>query len=77
MRWLSGDPAFGKFPAGPVLFIAVSAIVIWGARWWWKPMIGGLISILTTSGWFALLPRECWDCSILGGWADLRPARRY
>jgi hypothetical protein len=57
-QWLSGDPAFGKFPAGPVLFIAVAAIVIWGARWWWTPMIGALISILTTSGWFALLPRE-------------------
>jgi hypothetical protein len=55
-QWLSGDPAYGKFPAGPVLFIGVAAIVIWGARWWWTPLIGALISILVTSGWFARLP---------------------
>jgi hypothetical protein len=34
----------------------VAAIVIWGARWWWTPLIGALISILVTSGWFARLP---------------------
>jgi hypothetical protein len=56
-QWLSGDPAFGRFPAGPVLFIAVAAIVIWGARWWWTPLIGALISLLVTSGWFARLPQ--------------------
>ena len=56
-QWLSGDPAFGRFPAGPVLFIAVAAIVVWGARWWWTPLIGALISLLVTSGWFARLPQ--------------------
>jgi len=58
MQWLSGDPAYPKFPPGPVLFIAVAAIVYFGARWWWTPLIGALISILTTSGWFARLPGE-------------------
>ena len=57
-QWLSGDPAYGKFPAGPVVFIGVAAIVAWGARWWWTPLIGSLISILVTSGWFARLPNE-------------------
>jgi hypothetical protein len=57
-QWLSGDPAYPKFPPGPVLFIGVAAIVIWGARWWWTPLIGALIAILTTSGWFARLPAE-------------------
>lgn len=56
-QWLSGDPAFGKFPAGPVLFIAIAAIIVWGARWWWTPLIGALISLLVTSGWFARLPQ--------------------
>jgi hypothetical protein len=56
-QWLSGDPAYGRFPAGPVLFIAVAAIIVWGARWWWTPLIGGLISLLVTSGWFARLPQ--------------------
>ena len=55
-QWLSGDPAYPKFPPGPVLFILVAAIVIWGARWWWTPLIGALISLLVTSGWFARLP---------------------
>jgi hypothetical protein len=57
-QWLSGDPAYPKFPPGPVLFIGVAAIVIFGARWWWTPLIGALIALLTTSGWFARLPGE-------------------
>ncbi|HEY3991154.1 MAG TPA: hypothetical protein VGM02_17775 [Acidobacteriaceae bacterium] len=56
-QWLSGDPAFGKFPAGPVLFIGVAAIVVFGARWWWTPLIGALIALLVTSGWFVRLPQ--------------------
>ena len=42
-QWLSGDPAYTSFPPGPVLFIGVAAIVIFGARWWWTPMMGSLI----------------------------------
>jgi hypothetical protein len=58
MQWLSGDPAYPRFPPGPVLFIGVAAIVVFGARWWWTPLIGALISLLTTSGWFVRLPAE-------------------
>jgi hypothetical protein len=58
MQWLSGDPAYPKFPPGPVLFIGVAAIVYFGARWWWTPLIGALIALLTTSGWFARMPAE-------------------
>jgi Domain of unknown function (DUF4383) len=58
MQWLSGDPAYPRFPPGPVLFIGVAAIVFFGARWWWTPLIGALIALLTTSGWFARLPQE-------------------
>lgn len=57
MQWLSGDPAYPKFPPGPVIFIAVAGIVAIGTRWWWTPLIGALIALLVTSGWFALLPR--------------------
>jgi hypothetical protein len=56
MQWLSGDPAYPKFPPGPVVFIAVAAIVAFAARWWWTPLIGALIALLVTSGWFARLP---------------------
>jgi hypothetical protein len=56
MQWLSGDPAYPTFPPGPVLFIAVAGIIVMGARWWWTPLIGALISLLVTSGWFARLP---------------------
>src|ERR1700721_4305006 len=55
-QWLSGDPAYPKFPPGPVIFIAVARIVAMGTRWWWAPLIGTLIALLVTSGWFALLP---------------------
>jgi hypothetical protein len=41
-----------------VIFIGVAAIVVFGARWWWTPLIGALISLLVTSGWFARLPAE-------------------
>ena len=58
IQWLSGDPAYPKFPPGPVFFIAVAAIVAFGARWWWTPLIGSLIALLVTSGWFARLPRQ-------------------
>ena len=54
-QWLSGDPAYPKFPPGPVIFIAVAAIVAMGARWWWTPLIGALMSLLVTSGWFVRL----------------------
>jgi hypothetical protein len=56
MQWLSGDPAYPKFPPGPVVFIAAAGIIVMGARWWWTPLIGALISLLTTSGWFVRLP---------------------
>lgn len=55
-QWLSGDPAYPKFPPGPVIFIAVAAIIAVGARWWWTPLIGALIALLVTVGWFARLP---------------------
>lgn len=58
MQWLSGDPAYPKFPPGPVFFIAVAAIVAFGARWWWTPLIGSTIALLVTSGWLARLPRQ-------------------
>src|SRR6201995_5073200 len=58
MQWLSGDPAYPQFPPGPVLFVGVAAIVVFGACWWWAPLIGSLISLLTTSGWFVGLPWE-------------------
>lgn len=53
IQWFSGDPAYPKFPPGPVVFIAVAAIVAIGIRWWWTPLIGALIALLVTSGWFA------------------------
>jgi hypothetical protein len=56
IQWLSGDPAYPKFPPGPVFFIAVAAIVAFAARWWWTPLIGSLLALLVTSGWFARLP---------------------
>jgi len=58
IQWLSGDPAYPKFPPGPVFFIAVAAIVTIAERWWWTPLMGSMISLLVTSGWFARLPRQ-------------------
>lgn len=58
IQWFSGDPAYPKFPPGPVIFIAVAGILAVGTRWWWTPLIGSLIALLVTSGWFALLPRN-------------------
>lgn len=57
-QWLSGDPAYPKFPPGPVFFIVVAAIVVYGARAWWTPLVGALISLFTTAGWFTRMPAE-------------------
>lgn len=54
-QWLSGDPAYTRFPPGPVIFIAIAGIIVLGARWWWTPLIGALIALLVTSGWFVRL----------------------
>jgi hypothetical protein len=58
IQWLSGDSAYRTFPPGPVFFIAVAVIVAFGARWWWTPLIGSLLGLLVTTGWFAMLPKE-------------------
>ena len=58
MQWLSGDPAYTSFPPGPVIFIGIAAIIVLGARWWWTPLIGALIGLLVTSGWFVRYPRQ-------------------
>lgn len=57
-QWLSGDPAYPKFPPGPVFFLVIAGIIVWGSRWWWTPLIGALIALLVTSGSFARLPAE-------------------
>jgi hypothetical protein len=57
-QWLSGDPAYPKFPPGPVIFVAVAAIVAMGSRWWWTPLVGALVALLVTSGAFVRLPAE-------------------
>lgn len=57
-QWLSGDPAFGKFPAGPVIFIAIAGIIILAGRWWWAPLLATPIALLVTLGWFARLHAE-------------------
>jgi hypothetical protein len=38
-QWLSGDLAYPKFPPGPLIFIAVAAIIARGTGWWWTPLI--------------------------------------
>lgn len=57
MQWLSGDPSYPKFPPGPVFFLAIAGIIVLGARWWWTPLIGALISLLVTSGFIVRLPQ--------------------
>ena len=39
-----------------MIFIAIAGIIVLGARWWWTPLIGALIALLVTSGWFVRLP---------------------
>jgi len=57
-QWLSGDPAYPKFPPGPVIFLATAGLIFWGTRWWWTPSIGTLISLFTTAGWFVRVPQQ-------------------
>jgi hypothetical protein len=58
IQWLSGDPAYRGIPPGPILFVLFAGIIVAAARWWWSPMLGTLISALTTVGWFVRLPDE-------------------
>jgi hypothetical protein len=54
-QWLSGDPAYSKFPPGPVVFFIAAGIIVLGVRWWWTPVIGALVALLVTAGFFARL----------------------
>jgi len=58
IQWFSGDPAYPKFPPGPVFFIATAGIIFWFRRWLWAPMIGALIALLVTAGWFLRIPQN-------------------
>jgi Domain of unknown function (DUF4383) len=58
IQWISRDPAYRTFPPGPIFFVVVAAIVAFGTRWWWTPLIGALLSLLVTAGWFARLSPE-------------------
>lgn len=58
VQWLSGDPAYRTFPPGPIFFVVVAAIVAFGTRWWWTPLIGALLSLLVTAGWFSRYSAE-------------------
>jgi hypothetical protein len=73
IQWLSGDPAYPKFPPGPIFFIAVAAIVAFGARWWWTPLMGSMIALLVTSGWLARLPRQMQRLTHPGSIGHLAP----
>src|SRR5262247_838348 len=42
IQWLSGDPAYPKFPPGLVFFVVVAVFVALGSRWWWTPVLGAL-----------------------------------
>jgi len=55
IQWLSGDPSYTRFPPGPVIFMAIGGVIVLGARWWWTPLIGALISLLVTSGFIVRL----------------------
>src|SRR5215475_15477207 len=63
IQWLSGDPAYPKFPPGPVFFVVIAVIVALGSRWWWTPVLGALVALLTTLGWFSRLPAEAQQLS--------------
>ncbi|HXS78061.1 MAG TPA: DUF4383 domain-containing protein [Terracidiphilus sp.] len=73
IQWLSGDPSYPKFPPGPVFFIAVAAIVIYGVRWWWTPLLGSLLALLVTYGWFARFPKQMERLSHPGGIGHFAP----
>jgi hypothetical protein len=73
VQWLSGDPSYPKFPPGPVFFIAVAAIVWFGVRWWWTPLLGSLLALLVTSGWFARLPLQLQRLSHPGSLGHFAP----
>jgi hypothetical protein len=58
VQWLSGDPAFPRFPPGPFFFIAVAIVIFYGRRLRWTPLLGSLVSLMTTSGFLARLSAE-------------------
>jgi hypothetical protein len=58
IQWLSGDPAFPKFPPGPVFFIAVAIVIFYGRRLRWTPLLGSLVSLMTTSGFLVRISAE-------------------
>jgi len=58
VQWLSGDPAFPRFPPGPIFFIVIAMMIFYGRRWRWTPLLGSLISLMTTSGFMVRISAE-------------------
>lgn len=58
MQAFSGDPAYPKVPPGPIIFVVIAAIILLAARWWWTPLLGAIVSLMTTAGWFVRLQPE-------------------
>ena len=58
IQWLSGDPAFPRFPPGPVFFIAIAMILFYGRSLRWTPLLGSLVSLMTTSGFLVRISAE-------------------
>jgi len=58
IQWLSGDPAFPKFPPGPFFFIGVALVIFYGCRLRWTPLLGSLVSLMTTSGFLVRISAE-------------------
>ena len=58
IQWLAGDPAFPRFPPGPVFFIVIAVILFYGRTLRWTPLLGSLVSLMTTSGFLVRISAE-------------------
>src|SRR5436190_19591485 len=50
---VSGVPDYpSRFPPGPIILVIFAAGIVLGARWWWTPLFGALLSGLIIVGAF-------------------------
>ena len=50
---ISGVPDYpSRFPPGPIILVVLAVGIALGARWWWTPLLGALLSLLIIVGAF-------------------------
>lgn len=50
IQYLALPEDFPTVPPGPIILGAAAVLVALGARWWWSPLVGAAVALMTSIG---------------------------